>query len=591
MRIPESIVKKITEEADIVAIIGENIKLEKKGNDYKGICPFHNDSNPSFSVSPSKRVYKCFSCGESGNAITFIQKYKNLSFPQAIKYVGERMGINVEYEDDENTKSFQKYYRIMKEAESYYEFYLKNSKEGLEALDYLKKRNINNEIIKRFGIGLASKDMDLLYKSLTEKENPELPIDLLNIGLIKVNDKGNYYDVFRNRIMFSITDTNGNIVGFSGRIYKKTNSNEPKYVNSSESDIFKKNSILYNFSYAINTIKQKNCLFIFEGFMDIIAAYRANVLNCTATMGTALTETHISMIKKVTNNIVLCFDGDNAGINATKKAIHMLTTSGLNVKVLLVPEGLDPDEYGEKYGLDALNNFLENGSISSAEYLYQIAKNDLNLNDPFSIESFKNEVFRFLKYFNSNSLNQFYMKKIADDLAIKSESVENDFNHNKIDVDFVRKDENKIVSRNTKYIKKKYISSEKALIYYAYNNKQNCNLIFDTLGIYEGVNNINRDILFKIFDFYKKNDTINDDFINLLEKSELDSLNEIISDINLDKLLPIEKYLEVLKTYKSEKITEKILEKFEKNEVNDDLLKKFIKAKRASIKIIKRNEE
>ena len=183
------------------------------------------------------------------------------------------------------------------------------------------------------------------------------------------------------------------------------------------------------------------------------------------------------------------------------------------------------------------------------------------------------------------------MKKIADDLAIKSESVENDFNHNKIDVDFVRKDENKIVSRNTKYIKKKYISSEKALIYYAYNNKQNCNLIFDTLGIYEGVNNINRDILFKIFDFYKKNDTINDDFINLLEKSELDSLNEIISDINLDKLLPIEKYLEVLKTYKSEKITEKILEKFEKNEVNDDLLKKFIKAKRASIKIIKRNEE
>ena len=589
MRIPEATIRKITEDADIVAIIGEHIKLEKKGNDFKGVCPFHNDTNPSLSVSPSKKVFKCFSCGAAGNAVGFIQRYKNLSFPQAIKYIGERMGISVDLDENDENQNLTRYYKIMQDATNYYEFYLKNSKEGSEAISYLHNRHLDDEIIKKFKIGLSSSEMDLLYKALTEKENPYLPLNLLEVGLVKAGKENTYYDVFRSRIIFPIEDFNGNVVGFSGRIFKKANKEEPKYVNSSENIIFKKSNILYNFSNSINLIKQKNYVFIFEGFMDVIAAFRANVKKSIATMGTALTKQQIQAIKKVTSNIILCFDGDNAGIIATKRAIQLFTVEKFNIRVMLLPEGLDPDEYAEKYGLDKLNDFLENKSITAIEYLYELEKRDLNVDDPYSIENFKSNVYNYLKFFNTGSVNQYILKKVATDLQTTLEVITDDFDKNKNNTDiFIKKE--KTVKVKTIHEKKKYIRSENAIIYYAYISRENCLKLFDEAVSFEVIDIKNRNILYSIFDYYKTNDKINDDFITGIDEAELLKVNEKLKDIKKEKLLSMEEYMRVLIEYRNEKIQKRILENNKDCEFDEKTLNDYIKAKRANTKIIKHKE-
>lgn len=589
MRISEATIRKITENADIVAIIGEHIKLEKKGNDYKGICPFHNDTNPSLSVSPSKKVFKCFSCGVSGNAVGFIQRYKNLSFPQAIKYVGEKMGIPVDIDDNVN-QDLQKYLRIMEDAANYYEFYLKNSIEGKEAIQYLNDRHLDEEIVRRFKIGLASDEFDLLYKALTERENPYLPLNLLEVGLIKAGKENTYYDVFRSRIMFPIDDFNGNIIGFSGRIYKKTKKNEPKYINSNENVIFKKSNILYNYSRAVNVIKQKNHVFIFEGFMDVIAAYRAKIENAIATMGTALTNQQIQAIKKATNNITLCFDGDNPGIEASKRAIEMFHRANFNIKVMLLPEGLDPDEYANRFGTTSLYDFLENKTLSAPDYFYELEKRKLNKNDLYSVETFKQNVFAFLKMFNIASLTEIYLKKVADELNITITSISDDF-QKKRQPQFVppihTPKERKAKSAATK---RRYIANEKCAVYHAYNSKNACLLILNEKTNFTYADADNRNILFKIFDYYKTNDKMNDDFMDCLNESERMILAKILQEINEHNIITLDECLQINLEFRNEKIQEKLKEAFKNNGIDDKGIIDFIESKKITTKIVKSEE-
>lgn len=589
MRISEATIRKITENADIVAIIGEHIKLEKKGSDYKGICPFHNDTNPSLSVSPSKKVFKCFSCGASGNAVGFVQRYKNISFPQAVKYVGEKMGIAVDI--DENVdQSSQKYLRIMEDATSYYEFYLKNSKEGKEALTYLNNRYLDYDIIRRFKIGLASDEFDLLYKALTERDDPYLPLNLLEVGLIKTGKENSYYDTFRSRIMFPIDDFNGNIIGFSGRIYNNIRKDEPKYVNSNENVIFKKSNILYNYSRAIHVIKQKDHVFIFEGFMDVIAAYRANVENAIATMGTALTSQQIQAIKKVTNNIILCFDGDTPGIEATKRAIDLFNRANFNIKVMLLPEGLDPDEYANQFGTQSLHDFLENKALSAPEYLYELEKRSLNVNDPYSIEAFKRNIFTFLKSFNINSLTEFYLKKMADELSIASTSMKDDFQKSDQYQPTTVLSTPKEVKAKPVAAKRRYLANEKYAIYHAYTSKDACTLLLSEKTNFAYINIDNRNILFKIFDYYKTNDTMSDDFIHCLNEEEKAIIMKILHDTNYSNVIPLDDCLQINIEFRNEKLQEKLREAFKNNEIDDKAAIDFIESKRITTKIVKSEE-
>lgn len=590
MRISEATIKKITENADIVAIIGEHIKLEKKGSDYKGICPFHNDTNPSLSVSPSKNVFKCFSCGASGNAVGFVQRYKNLSFPQAIKYVGEKMGIQVDIDDNINL-NLQKYLKIMEDATNYYEFYLKNSVEGKDAIKYLHSRFIDENIIRRFKIGLASDEFDLLYKALTERDNPYLPLNLLEVGLIKAGKENTYYDIFRSRIMFPIDDINGNIVGFSGRIYYKTEKNEPKYVNSNENVIFKKSNILYNYSRAVNVMKQKDRVFIFEGFMDVIAAYRAKVENTIATMGTALTNQQIQAIKKTTNNVTLCFDGDNPGIEATKRAIEMFHRANCNIKVMLLPQGLDPDEFANQFGTESLHDFLENKAISAPEYLYELEKRKLNLNDSYSIETFKQNVFTFLKNFNVSSLTEFYVKKIADELSITDTSIKDDFKKNiqqrPIPVPRIPSEEQRKTTRE-----KRYLANERHAIYHAYTSKDACTIITSekTNFVYSD-KKINREIIWNLYSYYNDHDKVNDDFMVLLSEEERAILESVLKEINQQNCISLEQCLLINQEHFQEKKKQNLRKKIESSEEIDDKdVMEYGESIRLTTKIVKSEE-
>ena len=272
--------KQIVENADIVSIIGSYVKLDKKGANYIGLCPFHDDKNPSMSVSPTKRVFKCFSCNTGGDVVTFVSKYKNISARDAMREIGTSIGINVEFSKKEKLKlKNEKYYKIMQDASDFYSFYLKHADVAKTARDYLDKRGLDSNVITKFNIGLAGAS-DEIYKLLLSKGY--LEVDMQEVGLVRAHGPS-YTDVFKNRIIFPLTDLDGSICGFSGRKYIEGDP-DSKYLNTGDTVIFKKGQILYNYSFATPYIKANNKVYLFEGFMDVIAASRAGIENSIASM-------------------------------------------------------------------------------------------------------------------------------------------------------------------------------------------------------------------------------------------------------------------------------------------------------------------
>ncbi|HHX80933.1 MAG TPA: DNA primase [Acholeplasmataceae bacterium] len=577
MLIPEATIQKIREEADLVQIIGEFVKLEKKGNNYLGLCPFHQDNNPSLTVSPTKKIYTCFSCGAKGNVFTFLQNFNNISFVEAVKYVGEKSGIAVNIATYySKTQYYEKYYKILETATKFYEFFLKNSAEGKKALDYLHKRNLNDEIIKRFRIGLAPKENDLLYKSLLQEKHQ--PLDMIEAGVVR-SYRDSYFDIFKNRIVFPLEDIDGHIVGFSGRLYTKI-ANEPKYVNTSENKIFKKGKLLYNFFRNINEIRLQDEIYVFEGFLDVIAAYRVGINNAVAIMGTALTEDQIQAISKATKNIIICYDGDTAGIEATKRAIRLLTGSGFNVRAVLMPEDLDPDDYLNRYGANKLKELLEN-SESGIEYLYKVAKIKLNYEDLVSVEAFKTEIFQYLKAFNSFVLTEKFLQKLSEDLQVSVDSLKADFGR----IDYRPLPKTKTPRRLIKWesSETKFLKSEKELVRRSYQDKKFCLELYKDLDSHY-VEFKNFCLLGKIYDYYQINDIINhDEFLKNLKEEEKKLLEDIINskeaiyqDLPTAVLIKTVKQYEIIKKYEIEK--EAI-----KENLNGENLKKFAELRKETL--------
>ena len=523
-------INEVKEKADIVDIIGQYVKLEKKGSDFIGLCPFHDDTNPSLSVSPSKKIFKCFSCNVGGNAISFLEKYKKIPFMEAYREVARTVNIEVAITPKERLiQKNLKYYKILETSTEFYQFYLNNTKEGEIALKYLHNRGLNTNIINRFKIGLSGSDNDNLFKYLSEKDFS--PLDMVEIGVVQSTT--NYYDTFRKRIIFPITDLDGYHVGFSGRVYLP-DSDEAKYVNSRENVVFKKGQILYNYHEAFNEIKANNHVFLFEGFMDVIAAFRAGIENAVASMGTNLTNQQIQALKRITNNITICFDGDIPGIEATKRAITLLINNKMNVKVAQIPNGLDPDDYLNKHGEDKLNEFLTKDSISAVEYLYLDAKENLISNDINSVEIFKDNVFKFLSQFNSNVLVETYLQKMANELDVSFNGLFADYNQSKqymqpeiIEVPTLKKTKQNSYDASFR----KFDKIQKQLIHIALKHPDRCVEIENRFN-HNYVNHENRNIMLVIHQYYSLNKTINEKEI----KSKLDpELIKVFEEImNMD---------------------------------------------------------
>lgn len=421
--ISEEKINEIIDKTDMVGLVSEFVTLQKRGKNYFGLCPFHADQTPSFSVSPSKKIAKCMSCGEGGNPINFLRKIKNVSFEEACFLLADRVGVELERTKtvkhvDENSK----YYEINQVAQKFYEHFLHNSQSGKEALEYLNKRGLDLETIKMFGIGLAPKNYTTLTKVLSDKGYSLT--DAHDIGLItrKEND---YYDMFFNRIMFPIIDEAGHVLGFSGRVFDGDTSGG-KYVNTQETVIYKKGEMLYNLNNAIPHIRKMGRVILCEGQMDVISLSNAGIKEVVCSLGTALTEQQASLIKKYSNNVLICYDGDSAGIKATGKAFNLL--KGLTVNSITLPNGMDPDEYLKSRGKDSFLEFIESNQKDVYGYLYSNAFLNRNLNVAYDYEEVKKTVFNLLFKSGSSLLVEKYLHQLAIDLKVSYDAIYNDYN-------------------------------------------------------------------------------------------------------------------------------------------------------------------
>jgi len=331
-----STVEQIKERLDIADVIGSYLKLDSAGSNLKARCPFHNEKTPSFFVSPSRQTYHCFGCDRGGDILSFVQEIEGQDFPGALKILAERAGVEIKRESSAVKSDKDKLFAVLEEATSFFE---SNLKEQKEVIEYLKKRGLKGETAKRFNVGYAPSGWSNLYEMLKKKGYPDVIMD--KAGLIIKGEKG-YYDRFRSRIMFPITDVSGRVVGFSGRIFGAENEKTAKYVNSPETELYNKSKILYGFDKAKFAIRKKGFCILVEGQMDLLMSHQAGLQNTVAVSGTAFTEEHLKIINRLTDSLIIAFDSDDAGIDASKRGVDTALSIGMDVKIVALPKGLDP---------------------------------------------------------------------------------------------------------------------------------------------------------------------------------------------------------------------------------------------------------
>jgi DNA primase len=418
MYYPEEVVEEVRTRNDIVDIISGYVKLQKKGGNYFGLCPFHNEKSPSFSVSGQKQMYYCFGCGAGGNVITFLMEYENYSFTEALKVLADRAGIKlpeVEYSSEERAKADKRatILEINKAAANYY-YYQLQQPQGKIGLDYFKKRALSDETIRHFGLGFSNKTSNDLYQYLRSKGyRDEI---LKDSGLVTMDARGTY-DKFWNRVMFPIMDVNNRVIGFGGRVM---GDGEPKYLNSPETLVFDKSRNLYGLNYA-RTSREKYML-VCEGYMDVIAMHQAGFTNAVASLGTAFTEKHAVLLKRYVDQVVLTYDSDGAGIRAALRAIPILKAVGISTKVLNMKPYKDPDEFIKNLGADA---FRERIAKAKNSFLFEIdvLKRDFDLEDPEQKTKFYNAAARKLLEFPEALERDNYIQAVAREHMIPYEDL------------------------------------------------------------------------------------------------------------------------------------------------------------------------
>ena len=427
--IPEEVIDNVRSAVNIVDVVSRYVQLRKAGKNLFGICPFHDEKTPSFSVSEDKQIFHCFSCGRGGNVFKFLMDLEKISFPEAVRRVAE-FG-NVPLDDKYVKKSPKSAYSaaqsemigLYEKAAELYHHVLVNTQLGEKTLAYLKKRGITEADLQDFDLGFAPADQDLLLSFLKEQQIDQKQMQ--DSGLFIETADGSLKDRFFNRIMFPIKDNNGKIVAFSGRSLVKDDQH-PKYLNSPETSIFNKGKVLYNFSQARPEIVQKKTVILYEGFMDVIAAHRAQVANGIATMGTSLTEDHVRALKRVASRVVICFDGDEPGQRAIAKAIALIKqTSDLQISVIFIPDNRDPDEYVRDKGVEYFQKLMNQTGESSTAFLLKFDRMGLNLaNENDQLEYLK-KALRRIGELNDALEQDLYLNQLAEEFSIDKRDLKN----------------------------------------------------------------------------------------------------------------------------------------------------------------------
>ncbi len=426
-KIPESAIEAVRNAHDIVETVGKYVHLTKNGKYMKGLCPFHSERTPSFTVTPELQIFHCYGCGKSGNVIRFIAEIEGYSFPEAVRVMAEEAGIPVTWADSADSgppanPDRDKQIEAHELAAKLYHYLLMNTPQGQSALAYLRGRGMSDKLIDQFSIGYAPESWDTLARFL---EARKFPLALMEkAGLLSAKQDGSgYVDRFRGRVMFPIWNRDGKVIAFAGRIM---GDGQPKYLNSPESPLFTKSRTLYNFNHARPDIRKRRKVVLFEGYMDVIKTWSAGIRNGVATMGTALTDDHAAILSRSADEIIICYDGDNAGKAAAMKAIPMFEKAGMSVSVAMLPGGMDPDEAIEAYGPDAFLRDVMDHPVSAVKFkLIYLRKNHM-LEEDEGRRKYLIEAARIIAELESATDREVYMQELSRELSISIESLKQD---------------------------------------------------------------------------------------------------------------------------------------------------------------------
>jgi DNA primase len=416
-KISEQSIEQIRNRADIIDIVSSYVELKKRGRNFFGLCPFHNEKTSSFSVSPDKQIFKCFGCGAGGSSIDFIMEIEKLDFVESIRYLADQYGVEIEetHTISKGQDITANIFEMNSQVSSIYQNNLFDQS-GSSILSHLTERGLSIDIIKKFGLGLSFSKKDSVLKEMQGNYNSKA---MLSCGLF-VDTKYGYIDRFRNRIMFSLFNITGKVIGFAGRAIDKDEN--AKYINSPETQVYNKSKVLYGLHLTKNEISKQDSAIIVEGYIDFLQLYQAGVKNIAAVSGTAFTDGHAHLIKRLTKNVLIAYDGDNAGISSAIKAGYVLLKNGLNPSIIQIPDGLDPDDWVLKSGVEP---FIEsaNNAKSLIEFSYQKFQNDSKSN----VADFINEILLELVQIKDDVIAEINLKELASCTGISFESIKNNF--------------------------------------------------------------------------------------------------------------------------------------------------------------------
>ena len=521
-RLSQETINEIRQKADIVDIVKEYILLTQKGKNYFGVCPFHQDHSPSMSVSRERQLFKCFSCGMAGNVFKFVSEYENISYLEAVAKVAEKVGMPITITKTYTpVQKYQEEYELMNLASLFYENNL-NTEKGLPAKSYLKKRGLNDEMIKDFNIGLSFANNSLF--EFFQKKNIS-PAKLVELGLLNQVDL-NYQDVFRNRILFPIHNDEGRVVGFTGRVYE--NDSTPKYLNSRETKLFRKGNILFNYHRARDAVRLAKRVILVEGNMDAIRMYASGFKNTIALMGTSLTHDQIVLLKKLRVPVILMLDNDSAGELATYQVGLELEKEEFELEVVRLSGKKDPDEYIVTYGIEAMQENIDH-PLSFLEFKLNFLKKNKNLQDTNDLANYVKEVLKTLEGKDAITID-ITLNKLVQEYNLSYDVLKEEIKE-KVPVRQKETSKPVVVKR-----KNAYVSSAEHILYYMMNDAKYIKMYQNRLGYFK--EEVYRGIANEIIYYYEQNKNIElADFLSYVEISPLkEAMSAIIQGINDEEI-------------------------------------------------------
>lgn len=428
-RIPEAFIEEVRQKTNIVDVVSQYVQLKKQGKNLFGLCPFHEEKTPSFSVTEDKQIFNCFSCHRGGNVFKFIMDIEDISFPEAVLKVADFSDISLPQDlatqkTTADQSQAQQLRQLYQDVQVLYTHILLKTKIGEPALDYLQNRQLDEQAINEFGLGFAPDQSDLLLNFLkTRHVSREL---MVRSGLFAQRQDGQLIDRFRNRVMFPIWDQSGRVIAFSGRLLTKSD-NEPKYLNSPETEIFQKRDVLYHFAQAKREIRQTKTAYLFEGFMDVISAYRAGVTNGIASMGTSLTSDQLYLLSRAAQRLIICYDGDEPGQNAIADALKLVKDRPFEIGVVMLPDGQDPDEYIKAHGAEAFQQQLEGHVLTPVAFELQRLAGQYNFSVDNERLAYVQSALQTLVTIESTVEQDLYLRQVADQANVDLTALKTEF--------------------------------------------------------------------------------------------------------------------------------------------------------------------